>query len=330
MLKQFNLLLLLSFTVACTLPLAVVQAGEDKLQNDEWQVISLYPPQGVYQAEILQQLVTAVEGLRQVQSSEGTPLLRSIDSLASMNVIVAQQDELRFRRIIEKGELDAAGITRLKSLVEEHPLVQRRLVSSDGSTTHLWLRLQKTATKESMQQLSNHLAASLNAVGNKCIVAANQTGPLDGLYMTQWQYESSQQADGLVALKALAKAQKQLSNIPSAPTVEQGRNYSALNLLSYLGDILGGDLLDNNGIPKSNAALSQIYIVAESLRSGDLQELARPDFSQLKLVVQGHQSLLAAPNLSHYQLINTSIWQASARDYRVLDCRAQKLTTSEK
>src|SRR5690554_8238900 len=102
MLKQFNLLLLLSFTVACTLPLAVVQAGEDKLQNDEWQVISLYPPQGVYQAEILQQLVTAVEGLWQVQSSEGTPLLRSIDSLASMNVIVAQQDELRFRRRSEE------------------------------------------------------------------------------------------------------------------------------------------------------------------------------------------------------------------------------------
>lgn len=330
MLKQFNLLLLLSFTITCTLPLAAVQAEEAKLQNDEWQVISLYPPHGVYQAQLLQQLVTAVEGLWQVQNSEGKSLLRTIDSLASMNVIVTQQDEVRFRRIIEKGELDAAGITRLKLLVEEHPLVQRRLVSSDGSATHLWLRLQKPATKESMQQLSDHLAASLNAAGNKCIVAANKTGPLDGLYMTHWQYEAQQRADELYALKALAKAQKQLSNMPSAPTAEQGRNYSALNLLSYLGNILGGDLLDSNGIPQSNAALSQIYMVAESLRSGDLQVLARPDFSQLKMVVQGHKSILAAPNLSYYQLINTRIWQASARDYRVLDCRAQKLATSEK
>ena len=315
--------------LACVLSATTAQAAQPLTEHDEWQVISLYPPHGVYQAELLPQLVTAVEGLWQVQGSDGEPLLRSVDSLASMNVIVAQQDEVRFRRIIEKGELNAAGMQRLQALVEEHPLVQRRLVSADAQATHLWLRLKKPATAEGLQQLSDHLAASLNAAGHQCVVAVNARGPLAGRYMTQWQYDTPQRADGVAALQALATAQQQLSNAPGAPDSEHGRNYSALNLLSYLGGILGGELLDANGLPQSNAALAQMYMMAESLRSRDLQALARPDFRQLQLVVLGHKAPLNAPPVSNYQLTHTSIWQASARDYRVLDCRAQGLVTSE-
>lgn len=324
--------LLLACSFACSLPFAAVQAAPEAqpaVQDNEWQVISLYPPHGVYQAELLVQLVAAVEGLWQVQDSAGEPLLRTVDSLASMNVIVAQQDEVRFRRIIEKGELNAAGMQRLQALVEEHPLVQRRLVSADGSATHLWLRLKKPATAEGLQQLSEHLAASLNAAGTQCVSVPENQGPLAGLYMTQWQYDTPQRADGVAALQALAAAQQQLQNAPGAPDSQHGRNYSALNLLSYLGGILGGELLDANGLPQSNAALAQMYMMAESLRSRDLQALARPDFRQLQLVVLGHKAPLSAPPLAQYQLTHTSIWQASARDYRVLDCRARALVTSE-
>ncbi len=67
------------------------------------------------------------------------------------------------------------------------------------------------------------------------VVAANARGPLAGRYMTQWQYDTPQRADGVAALQALATAQQQLSNAPGALDSEHGRNYSALNLLSYLG-----------------------------------------------------------------------------------------------
>lgn len=310
------------------LPLSAAQA-EQALQNDEWQVISLYPPKGVYQAELLPQLVAAVESLWQVQDDAGEPLLRNIDSLASMNVIVAQKEEVRFRRIIEKGELTPDGMQRLRALVEDHPLVQRRLVSAAGDATHLWLRLKKPATAAGLSRLTQQLADSLHHSGTQCAQVDNRQGPLNGLYMTQWQYETAGRADGVAALQALAVAQQQLSQADGAPDAAHGRNYSALNLLSYLGGILGGDLLDANGLPKSNAALAQMYMMAESLRSRDLQALARPDFRQLQLVVLGHQRPLTAPPLPQYQLTHTSIWQANARDYRVLDCRPQTLATSE-
>ncbi|MCD8522371.1 MAG: hypothetical protein LRY66_09310 [Saccharospirillaceae bacterium] len=320
--------LLLACSFACSLPLAAVQA-QTVMQDNEWQVISLYPPHGVYQAELLVQLVAAVEGLWQVQGSDGQPLLRTIDSLASMNVIVAQQEEVRFRRIIEKGELNPAGMQRLQALVEEHPLVQRRLVSADAQATHLWLRLKQPATVAGSEQLSEHLRASLNAAGNRCVRVANEHGPLAGRYMTQWQYDTPQRVDGVAALQALAEVQQQLSHAPEAPDADHGRLYSVLDLLSYLGTVLGGDLLGADGLPQNNAALAQMYMMAESLRSRDLQTLARPDFRQLQLVVLGHKAPLSAPPLAQYQLTHTSIWTASARDYHVLDCRAQALVTSE-
>ncbi|WP_430460918.1 hypothetical protein ACQUQU_17090 [Thalassolituus sp. LLYu03] len=320
---------------ACLLPLgllaltAVQAESQPQLRTDEWQVISLYPPHGVYQADLLPPLVAAVEGLWQVKDETGEPLLRTVDSLASMNVIVAQPEEVRFRRIIEKGELTADGMQRLQALVEDHPLVQRRLVSADGQATHLWLRLKKPATGQGLQQLTAQLQSSLRSAGIQCATADNRTGPLAGRYMSQWQYETSARADGVAALQALATAQQQLSQADGAPDADHGRNYSALNLLSYLGGILGGDLLDAGGLPKNNAALAQMYMMAESLRSRDLQALARPDFRQLQLVVLGATAPLKAPQLTDYQLTQTSLWQASARDYRVLDCRAGALATAE-
>lgn len=325
--QPWLLALLLSWALlSVSLP---AQAGSD----EQWQVISLLPANGVYQADTLQQLVRASESLWQLKTPQQQPLIRQLDSLASMNVIVAQQQDIRFRRLIEQRELSQAGLKRLARLVEQHPLLQRRLVSADGQATHLWLRLSDDAPSDSLQRLTDQLQQQLALAGQPCIQQAVQQGPLYGQQMSRWHYQltaaSRQQADGRRALQQLARAQQQLSQSDAAPAALDGRLYSAVDLLRYLGNLLGDQLLDEQGLPRDNNTLAQMYMMAESLRSRDLHSLARPDFRQLQLVAIGHRQPLAAPSLDHYQLIHTSHWQADTQSYRVLDCRSPALISAE-
>ena len=305
--------------LGCAAPLA--QPASD------WQAITLYPPAGIYQADFLPAMVAATESLWQVQDQQGKPVLKTIDSIASMNVIVAQDDEVRFRRIIELKELDRAGLQRMQTLVEQHPLVRRRLVTADGQATHIWLRPQTAVDQQDLQRLTRQLQQTLQQqLPVSCRMTDPQQGPLAGLYLSEWQFETTARPAGLQALRALDKAAQQLSvNTES----DQVQLYSALSLLSYLGGILGAELLDKHGMPVSDMAVLQMYMLAESLRSRDLQALARPDFRQLQLVMLGHQQLPAVPELTGYQLSHTHHWQGTPEQYRILDCRPLTTVSAE-
>ena len=66
--------------------------------------------------------------------------------------------------------------------------------------------------------------------------------------------------------------------------------------------------------------MAQLYLIAESLRSRDLQDLARPDFQRLKLVALGRQRS-SAPNLPGYRLETTAQWSSTPNSYLTVDCR---------
>src|SRR5690606_41951283 len=121
-------------------------------------------------------------------------------------------------------------------------------------------------------QIQNTLHHHLPASGRR---TAQQTGPLAGLYLSDCQFETTPRPAALQALRALDKAAQQLSVNTESDHLQL---YSALSLLSYLGGILGTELLDKHGMPVSDMAVSQMYMLAESLRSRDLHALARLDF----------------------------------------------------
>ncbi|HSX71375.1 MAG TPA: hypothetical protein VLF16_10625, partial [Pseudomonas sp.] len=66
--------------------------------------------------------------------------------------------------------------------------------------------------------------------------------------------------------------------------------------------------------------VAQFYLVAESLRSRDLQDLARPDFQRLKLVALGRERA-ATPSVPGYRLDDRSRWTSTPNSYLTVDCR---------
>ena len=92
--------------------------------------------------------------------------------------------------------------------------------------------------------------------------------------------------------------------------------YSAADILVYLRQVLNGE----SGLPVSDDEVAQLYLIAESLRSRDLQDLARPDFQRLKLVALGRQRS-SAPNLPGYRLETTAQWSSTPNSYLTVDCR---------
>lgn len=290
--------------------------------QSEWHAITLYPPSGVYHADFLPPMVAAVESLWTVQNAHTQPILDVIDSIASMNVIVAENNDVRFRRIIELQELDDEGIQRMRALVDTHPLVQRRLVSADGGATHLWLQMRQPVATDSLQQLMSQLQNSLEQhMHIQCRSVGAQHGTLANRYLTQWHYQSTTNTSSLTALEALSKAQQYLASNIQGADVQGSQYYSALDLLAYLGRILDPDLINRHGLPDSDMAVAQMYLLADSLRSRDLQALASPDFRQLQMVIMGHNKPLPAPPVSGYQLSHRRQWQGNVKNYGVLDCR---------
>lgn len=278
---------------------------------DDWLALTLYPGGELYQAGHLQQLVGATQNLWQIEDAEGRTPIQSLDSLASTNAIAVQGDDVRFRRLIEVRELTPAGLRTLAELVERHPLLGRRLVTAQGNGTHFWLRLARPYAKAEKAELLLQYARRLAAdFAPECRVTSGAQGALQGYILQQWTL----QADGAVPPRTAT-----LQALQQATTTLRERSqqaYSAADILVYLRQVLNGE----SGLPTSDEEVAQFYLVAESLRSRDLQDLARPDFQRLKLVALGRERA-AAPSVPGYRLDDRSRWISTPNSYLTVDCR---------
>lgn len=277
----------------------------------DWLALTLYPGGELYQAGHLQRLVGATQNLWQVKDTEGQTPIRALDSLASTNAIAAQGDDVRFRRLIETRELTPAGLQTLAGLVERHPLLGPRLVTTAGDGTHFWLRLARTYAEADKAELLQHYGKRLAAdFAPGCRVASGAEGALQGLHLQEWTLQAAGPVPPHGAtLQALQQATASLRQ-------RSLQAYSAADILVYLRQVLNGE----SGLPASDGEVAQFYLVAESLRSRDLQDLARPDFQRLKLVALGREHA-EVPSLPGYHLETTAQWSSTPNSYLTVDCR---------
>ncbi|MBD9415720.1 hypothetical protein IB234_14255 [Pseudomonas sp. PDM16] len=277
----------------------------------DWLALTLYPGGDLYQAGHLQQLVGATQNLWEVKDGQGRTPIQSLDSLASTNAIATQGDDVRFRRLIETRELTPAGLKTLAGLVETHPLLGPRLVTAQHDGTHFWLRLAQPYAKAEKAELllsyAKHLAADFNP---NCRVASGAQGALEGFQLNEWTL----QAEGAVPSRTATLQALQQATVTLRERSLQA--YSAADILAYLRQVLNGE----SGLPASDDEVGQLYLIAESLRSRDLQDLARPDFQRLKVVVLGRQRP-DTPSLPGYRLDTTARWSSTPNSYLTVDCR---------
>jgi len=278
---------------------------------DDWLALTLYPGGSVYQSAHLEALVGASQNLWQLRDASGATPIKALDSLASTNAIAVQGDEVRFRRLIEMRELNPAGLKTLESLVEQHPLLGPRLVTPERQGTHFWFRLARPYSGAAQAELLAHYGDQLaGAFGPQCKVGPGERGALAGMTLTEWQLSTAQRPALLPTLKSLEQAGRQLRSTAQL-------SYSAADVLGYLKRVLDGQ----PGLPSSDAEVAQLYMIAESLRSRDLQDLARPDFQRLNLVALGDQGSPAAPQLDGYRTSIEARWSATPNSYLIVDCR---------
>ncbi|WP_220814659.1 hypothetical protein [Pseudomonas paralcaligenes] len=277
----------------------------------DWLALTLYPGGDLYQAEHLQRLVGATQNLWEVKDAQGRTPIQSLDSLASTNAIATQGDDVRFRRLIEVRELTPAGLETLAGLVERHPLLGPRLVTAQRDGTHFWLRLARPYPEGEKAELMVSYARRLAAdFAPQCRVASGVEGALQGFQLSEWTL----QAEGAVpprtsTLQALQQATATLRE-------RSLQTYSAADILIYLRQVLNGE----SGLPASDDEVGQLYLIAESLRSRDLQDLARPDFQRLKLVALGRERTVA-PTLPGYRQDASARWSSTPNSYLTVDCR---------
>jgi hypothetical protein len=277
----------------------------------DWLALTLYPGGELYQAEHLQRLVGATQNLWEVKDAEGRTPIQTLDSLASTNAIAAQGDDVRFRRLIETRELTPAGLQTLAGLVERHPLLGPRLVTAQHDGTHFWLRLARPYAEADKAELALHYAKRLAAdYGAACRVASGTQGALQGFNLQEWTLQTTGQVPPrTTTLEGLQQATATLRE-------RSLQAYSAADILVYLRQVLNGE----SGLPGSDDEVAQFYLVAESLRSRDLQDLARPDFQRLKLVALGRQRA-DTPSLPGYRLESAAQWSSTPNSYLTVDCR---------
>lgn len=277
----------------------------------DWLALTLYPGGDLYQAAHLQQLVGATQKLWTLQDGAGRTPIRALDSLASTNAIAVQGDDVRFRRLIETRELTPAGLQTLADLVEQHPLLGPRLVTPQHDATHFWLRLAHPYGEAERAELLRRYASQLAAdFGAQCRVAAGTAGALQGLSLSEWQL----QAEG--AQPEPVATLQQLERSTVALRKQSLQAYSAADILIYLKRVLNGEA----SLPASRDEVAQLYLIAESLRSRDLQDLARPDLQRLNLVALG-RGQPATPNIAGYRIEGTATWSSSPTSYLTVDCR---------
>lgn len=274
----------------------------------EWAAITLYPPQPVYSADTLHRLVVTTQHLLDPALADGVTPLAGADGLASMNAIEAQDGELRFRRLIEMRELDAAGLQRMRTLIDSHPLLRQRVVSPDGRSTHLWLRFPATADAAAVRTASSHYAARVAAdFGASCRVrSAGADDDLRGTWFQQWQFQTETAVPAGQALQALRSSGRELGQ-------HSEQHWSAAELFEQLLGAMA------TPAPTTDGGWQQLYAVAESLRNRDLRNLASPDWSRLTLAALGRGDR-PAPTLTGYRLHHQEGWSDQQLPLLVVDC----------
>lgn len=277
----------------------------------DWVALTLYPGGDLYQAEHLRQLVGATQNLWELKDGQGRTPIQTLDSLASTNAFATQGDDVRFRRLIETRELTPAGIETLASLVGQHPLLGPRLVTAQRDGTHFWLRLARPYGEADKAELLLDYAKRLAAdFSPRCRVASGAGGALQGYQLSEWTLQAEAKVPPRTA--TLQAMQQEVGELRQRS--EQA--YSAADILIYLKRVLGGDA----SLPASEDEVAQLYLIAESLRSRDLQDLARPDFQRLKLVALG-RARPELPQLPGYRLEATAYWLSTPNSYLTVDCR---------
>jgi len=277
---------------------------------DDWLALTLYPGGSVYQAAHLEKLVGTTQGLWAIRDADGEMPIGALDSLATTNAIAVQGDDVRFRRLIEQRELTPSGLKTMAALVDRHPLLGPRLITKEQDGTHFWFRLTRPYSAEAQTKLLNRYAEQLaTAFGANCQIGPAAQGALSGLRLTEWQMDSAKAVPAVTTLKSLDQIGQNLRG-------QTLLSYSAADVLGYLREVLDG----NQGLPQSEAEIAQLYMIAESLRSRDLQALARPDLQRLNLVAMGPETP-PAPRLDGYQTTTLASWSAAPHSYLIVDCR---------
>ncbi|MGR6873392.1 hypothetical protein ACU6U9_14040 [Pseudomonas sp. HK3] len=275
--------------------------------EDDLLVISIYPKNGVYDKNTLIDLVGKTEKLWTIKNKSGSSAFKTIDSLATENIIVAQQDSVRFRRLIENRELTDSGLKTLKNLVNTHPLLHDRLADKNGEQLHIWMRAKDPLTNESKKEL---LLSALAIFGQSEECKTNSDGMLLNVSYEEWKLTSSKPKpmnERYKSLKASTNMMKEHSILA----------YSASDLISYLKHSMSdGEAVNDN----SSAEIEQLYMIAESVRSRHLHDLANPDFSRLKLVRMSETGS-EKTKIQDFSSDLIRQWQANDSNYVSLDCR---------
>lgn len=299
------------FIYVCLLSLLALPVGV-MAKDSDWVVVTLYPSQGVYSANELSQLVPAVEGLWTLQDEKNRPFIRNIDSLATENTIVAQEDSVRFRRLIEQRELTDSGLATLKTIVNEHPVLQHRIADDAGESLNIWVKLKYDYNQKEQRLLLEKIISSLQTHYQTC--TTSNKGPLTGMSLQSVDLEP-------VGNNPILTTFNQLSQTSLRYGKGALQHYSAADLLSALND-----LMNPNQSIISSEQVEQLYMIAESVRSRHLHTLANPSFKRFKLIriIENGADFLPLPE---FNIIQSNSWSANESNYQILECRPEFLST---
>lgn len=275
-------------------------------KGDDLLVVSYFPKQGVYHKDTLLDLVTKTERLLAIRDNKSEPLFQSIDSLSTENIIVPQGDEVRFRRLVEKREMTQDGLSTLKALVNSHPLLHDKLADPQGNQLHLWLRLNQSLSSNTYQRVFDQVMSVLGE-NQQCQRKLN-TGALDQTTYEEWSLTSHHHDVSDLYQRLLALTQSTQKQALVA--------YSATDLIGYLKQ----SMMQQPVNVGDSSEIEQLYMIAESVRSRHLHDLATPSFKKLKLV-RMQQGELSEMDTSFFESQLIRQWKASEQTYQVLDCR---------
>lgn len=299
---------------ACIISLLALPAGV-VAQDSDWLVVTLYPNQGVYSAEELSKLVPIIESLWTLEDKQNRTFIRNIDSITTENTVVAQADSVQFRRLVELNDLAESGLKKIKTIADEHPLLQRRIVDDSGESLNIWVNLKYPYGKEEQRTLLTTITTALRAQYEACSV--RNIGPLTGMSLQSVDLEPLANTLPLDTFKQLSKANSEYGKGAL-------QSYSAGDILSMLNRSM-----NPNQAITSSEQIEQLYMIAESVRSRHLHALASPSFKRFKLtrLVKSGAEL---PSLSGFNTTKTHNWSANESNYQTLECRPEfALTQTE-
>ena len=299
---------------ACIISLLALPAGV-VAQDSDWLVVTLYPNQGVYSAEELSKLVPIIESLWTLEDKQNRTFIRNIDSITTENTVVAQAESVQFRRLVELNDLAESGLKKIKTIADEHPLLQRRIVDDSGESLNIWVNLKYPYGKEEQRTLLTTITTALRAQYEACSV--RNVGPLTGMSLQSVDLESLANTPPLDTFKQLSKANSEYGKGAL-------QSYSAGDILSMLNRSM-----NPNQAITSSEQIEQLYMIAESVRSRHLHALASPSFKRFKLT-RLVKSGAEFPSLSGFNTTKTHNWSANESNYQTLECRPEfALTQTE-